>query len=166
MLNTDLKQAKLGDMYVYGILNKIVKKRVGEDTVIKDGTWKEARLETFKNKDWKDSDWFKSLSETEKLIVKQLRDLQDEQKDELALKETCLLKNSDDSTWYEPQVKNGCRSAAIFRIDKNKVEGNAVDRSISFPILNKAELRAALKAAEGCEDVLKIRGTDYKYRSV
>ena len=86
MLNTDLKQAKLGDMYVYGILNKIVKKRVGEDTVIKDGTWKEARLETFKNKDWKDSDWFKSLSETEKLIVKQLKDLQDEQKDKLALK--------------------------------------------------------------------------------
>ena len=34
MLNTDLKQAKLGDMYVYGILNKIVKMRVGEDTVI------------------------------------------------------------------------------------------------------------------------------------
>ena len=32
--------------------------------------------------------------------------------------------------------------------------------------MSKVELRAALKAAEGCEDVLKIRSTEYKYRLV
>ena len=117
-------------------------------------------------KDWKKSEWYESLTETEKLIVNQLRDYQDEQKDELALKETSILRNDDDPTWFDPKIKNCCRSAAIFRIDKGKIEGNAVDRSISFPILNKAELRAAFKAAQGCEDVLKIRGTEYKYRSV